>query len=431
MGKTLPKKGAFSEEMEFRKRPTIQRRTQIAFLATRLMGTPFWCLLCMLGFILYKNAHITPLQVAAIVALKPATSLLSPYWYGAIYGRPDKIIANLVGAHFFRYLPFLFLPWIQSAWLIILAFGLYMMLSRASIPAWMELFKHNLPETKREQLVGYGTMTDYLADAALAMLAGFLLDSYPEMWKWFFSLTAALGMTSILWLASITPIQIPKTFIPPPQKQIRWRDEIIKPWQQTWNLLSLRKDFAAYQIGFMLGGGGLMIIHPALPQFFVDTLDLSFVKMGLALSVCKGIGVLCTTPIWTRQFRKLTIFQFSALVTFFATLFPFILFAASWHLSLIYLAYAFYGIMQAGSEMSWHMSGLIFAKEQESLTFSSTNILTAGLRGCVIPTVGALLLPTLHPVGLMLIGALLCLSASTCFLFYGRKSMTFLQQNAK
>ena len=401
----------------------LAKRTQIAFLAMRLMGTPCWCLLSMLGFILYKNVHITPLQVAAIVALKPATSLLAPYWSGAIHGRPDKIIANLVGAHFFRYLPFLFLPWIQSVWLIILAFGLYMMLSRATIPAWMELFKYNLPQTKREQLVGYGTMIDYLAAALLAAPFGFLLDAHPEMWRWFLSITAALGICSTLLLPSIAPSHAPIPHFSLEKSPPTWRRlgyQISKPWKQIWDLLRLRKDFTIYQIGFMLGGGGLMIIHPALPQFFVDTLDLSFVEMGLAISVCKGIGVVCTTPLWTKLFRKFTIFHFSALVTLLATLFPFLLLAASWHLALLYLAYAFYGVMQAGSELSWHMSGLVFAQEKESLTFSSTNILNVGLRGCAIPTLGALLLPTLHPIGLLLIGALLCLCASGYFLLNGR-----------
>jgi len=372
----------------------------------------------MLAFILYKNIHLTPLQVATIVALKPATSLLSPYWSGAIYGRPDKIIANLVCANLFRYLPFLFVPWMGSAWLIILAFGLCMMLSRAMIPAWMELFKYNLPETKREQLVGYGTLVDYLGAAFISILIGIVLDLHPEMWRYLFSATAILGILSTALLARLPLSHAPSCSTPAMPFNIQ--EKISKPWKQVWDLLRSRKDFSIYQIGFMLGGGGLMMIHPALPQFFIDTLNLSFVEMGLALSLCKGFGVACTTAFWTKLFRKFTIFHFSALVTFFAALFPFLLMAASWHIVLLYLAYGFYGAMQAGSEMSWHMSGLIFAGDKDSSTFSSTNVLTVGLRGCIIPTLGAFLLPSLHPIGLMLIGALLCLSAATYFLFNGR-----------
>ncbi|MFC2049506.1 MFS transporter, partial [Chlamydiota bacterium] len=266
----------------------LTRRTQIAFLGIRLMGTPCWCLLSMLSFILYKNAHVSPLQIAAIVALKPATSLLSPYWSGTIYGRPDKIIANLVGANLFRYLPFLLFPWIDSVWLIILAFGLYMMLHRATIPAWIELFKHNLPENKREQLVGYGTIVDYLGAALITVLVGILLDKHPESWRWLFSATAALGILSTLLLASLAPSHAPPVDSPAPFKI---QEKIAKPWKQVWDLLRHRKDFTIYQIGFMLGGGGLMIMQPALPLFFVDTLNLSFVEMGLAIALCKGVGV--------------------------------------------------------------------------------------------------------------------------------------------
>ncbi len=394
----------------------LARRTQIAFIGIRLLGTPCWCLLSMLAFILYKNLGLTPLQVAAIVALKPATSLLSPYWSSRIHGRPDQIVANLVGANFFRYLPFLFMPWIHSAWLIILAFGLYMMLSRATIPSWMELLKYNLPEEKRGQLIGHGTIIDYLGSALIAVVAGILLDHYPEGWGWFFSLTAALGMLSTLLLASIAPRNVPITKSAP----LKLQEHLSKPWRQVAELLRKRKDFTIFQIGFMLGGGGLMIMQPALPQFFVDTLNLSFVEMGLAISLCKGIGVACTTSLWSKLFRKTTIFHFSALVTFFAALFPFLLLSTSWHVALLYLAYGLYGIMQAGSEMSWHMSGLVFAQNQESTTFSSTNILTVGLRGCIIPTLGAFILPYLHPLGLMLLGATLCLAASTYFLLNAR-----------
>jgi predicted MFS family arabinose efflux permease len=371
----------------------------------------------MLAFILYKNVHITPFQVATIIALKPATSLLSPYWSSAIHGRPDKIITNLVGANFFRYLPFLLLPWIASTWLIIAAFGFYMMLSRATIPAWMEILKHNLPDTKREELISYGTVIDYLGTALVSILAGFVLDMYPLLWRWFFSCTAGLGLLSTFFLTTFT-LSYPSL----PSSTAQAYSKLLKPWKEVWQLLRRRKDFLYFQIGFMLGGGGLMIMHPALPQFFMDTLHLSFVELGLALAFCKGIGVACTTHFWTRFFRKLTLFHFCAIVTFFAALFPFLLLTTTWHSVFLYLAYVFYGIMQAGSELSWHMSGLVFARKEDSSTFSSTNILTVGIRGCVIPGLGALLLPYLHPLGLMLLGTLLCLSACSYFLFRNHAS---------
>ena len=400
---------------------SLANRTQFVFVWTRLMATPAWCLLSMLAFILYKNIHLSAFQITVIVALRPAASLFSPYWTQAIYQRPDRLIANLVGANLLRHLPFLFVPWVHSAWFVIFAFGLYMMLTRATIPTWMEIFKHNLPKTKREQIVGYGTTIDYLGAAVCTVGMGILLDLYPDSWRWLFSITAGLGILSTLFLTSIAPPA--STPIPSPPA-VNIQEKISKPWRQVWELVCKHKDFTFFQVGFMLGGAGLMIMHPALPKFFIDTLHLSFVEMGLAIALCKSIGVALTTPLWIRLYRKINIFQLSALVTCFATLFPFLLLATSFHVALLYLAYALYGVMQAGSELSWHMSGLVFAREKDSSIFSITNVLTVGIRGCIIPATGALLLPFIHPLGLILLGAMLCLFASAYFLLYSRQPRT-------
>jgi hypothetical protein len=108
-------------------------------------------------------------------------------------------------------------------------------------------------------------------------------------------------------------------------------------------------------------------------------------------------------------------------VTILAALSSLLLLMAPMHLFLLYAAYILYGVMQSGSELSWHMSGLVFAKEKESSAFSGTNILTVGMRGCIIPAMGALLLPAAHSVGVMLIGASLSLIATWHLMRYSSK----------
>lgn len=368
------------------------RKIQIAFLGTRLLGSPFWSLLNMLVFILYKNSHITPLEITLLIALKPLSALVSPYWSG-----------TLINASLIRYLPFLFLPWISSSWLIIFFFGLYMTLSRATIPTWMEVIKSHLPEKQREKMVAHGSTIEYGGTALLTLAWGFLLDYFPDGWRWFFSGAALLGLISTLFLNRVPS---PKALPASPSSFI------LKPWKQAFDLLCSRRDFALFQIGFMLGGAGLMIMQPALPVFFIDTLNLSYVELGCALALCKGIGVALSSPLWTRLFRKINIYHFSGFVTLLAALFPILLLAAPLHVSLLYLAYIFYGVMQAGSELSWHMSGPVFAGDKDSSLYSSINVLTVGIRGSLIPALGALLLPLSHALGVMLLGAALCLLAT-------------------
>lgn len=399
----------------------VSRITRWAFLWTRILGTPFFVLINMLPFILYKDLHITPWQITAIVALKPMSSLLAPYWSQSIYQRPDHIIANLVWGNIFRYLPFVFIPWIDSPWYIIFAFGIYMLLHRATVPAWMEMLKRNLPNRTHEYTVGYWSTIDHLGTAIVTLALGFILDSSEQVWRLLFPAMAICGLSSTFLLMRLP--SLPKPQLDSNAKSAHWdkiKEGFIKPWQHSWKLIREHVGFANYQIGFMIGGAGLMIMQPALPSFFVDTLNLSFVEMGLAIAVCKGIGVAVTSPFWTRLFSKMDIFYFSGLVTLVASLFPFLLLIAPLHLWVLYFAYALYGVMQAGSELSWHMSGIVFAKENESSAFSGTNVLTVGLRGCIVPAAGAIVLSMSNSIGVMALGGVLSFFSALFLIRYSR-----------
>lgn len=404
---------------------SLAKRTRLSFIAMRLLGTPLWTLLSMLVYILYKQVGLNPLQITCIVALKPTSSLLSPYWSHAIYKRPHKLTANLLGANFLKYFFFLWLPWVDSVWLIIFAFGVYMTLSRGAIPAWTEIFQSNLPSEQREQLISYATTIDYLGTAIMSVLLGVILDFYPDQWRWLFGISALLGILSTTLLTLIHPHMSDSV-----QKPIclsgrsankgldtlyRFKKQMFRPWKAVSRLLLKRSDFMVFQWGFMLGGSALMIIQPALPRFFMDTLKLSFVEMGCAISLCKGLGVALSSSIWMRLFRKITIFQFSSLVTHFAAIFPFFLLASYWQGALLYFAYGLYGVMQAGSEMSWHMSSLVFSRGSDSSLFSITNVLTVGIRGCLVPILGSLLLCWLQPSSVIVLSAFLALAASIYF----------------
>lgn len=402
----------------------LAKRTQAAYLFVRILGTPGWSLICMLAFILYKHALLTPFQAALVIALKPTSALLAPYWSQAIYQKTHKVATNLIWANILRHIPFVFTPFFHSSWFMIASFGLYMTLTRAMVPAWMEMLKCNLPIKRREEIVSYGTTIDFVGTALLTILMGVLLDRYPPYWPLLFAISSFLGMlsTSLLIRIPFTQKVIEDANPIDSVKKTSFYERIIKPWRSVWRLLKNDRGFAIFQIGFMLGGGGLMMMHPALPQLFIDTFKLSFTNLSLAVAFCKGIGVACTSPIWTGLFRKINFYALCALVTFFAALFPFLLIATSLHLSFLYLAYICYGIMQAGSELSWHMSALVFAKEQDSSFHSITNVLTVGIRGCFIPFIGSMLLPQIHPIGVILLGAILCISASLFYLASLRSS---------
>lgn len=391
-------------------------KTRFAFMVTRLLQIPFWGIFNMLPFILYKDLHATPLQITVMICLKPAVSLISLYWSASVHKRRDRLLSNLIWGNILRHLPFLFYPFIDNVWFFVFSFGFYMTLHRGVIPAWMEVLKINIPGVKREKVFAYGSSLDYLGAAILPLLFGWLLDDFGSAWRFVFFASAVIGILSTFFLSKIPIDQAPQEG-DQDNENISWKT----PWVNAWNLLKARPDFARFQLGFMLGGGGLMIMQTTLPEFFIDVLNLSYKELALALTVCKGAGYALSSPLWALRFSRMDIYRFSGFVTLVASLFPACLMLAQWNLLWLYFGYIAYGIMQAGSEMSWNISGPIFSKDHDSSLYSSVNVLTVGMRGCFVPAIGSVIYQTSGASSVMVAGAILCALATERMLHYSRK----------
>lgn len=399
------------------------KRTRSAFMWTRVLNTPFWAIYNMLPYIIYKDLHATPLQITTIIILKPTVSLIALYWGALVEKRKDRLIANIVWGRILGHIPFFFFPFINNPWFFIFAFGFYMMLSRGSEPAWMEILKLNIPNASRERTFAYGSAAGYLGTATLPFALGGLMDSYADAWRWIF-VVAALISTAAIFCKWKIPIQLDnppsqKSHPPPPRTSLI--NLLVTPWKSAFKLVAKYPNFRHYQLGFMLGGGGLIIMQPALPVFFMDNLKLTYTELAVALTLFKGIGFAITSPAWAKLIQKFNIYDFNGVVTFFAVLFPLCLIGAQYDLIWLYSGYLLYGIMQAGSEMSWSLSGPIFAKNEDSSAYSNVNILAVGLRGCFFPIVGTTLMYSIHATGVMFIGAALSFLSTMCMKYYGNK----------
>lgn len=392
-----------------------QGRTRFAFLWVRILAIPFWAIFNLLPLILYKELHASALECTAMIALKPMSSLLSPYWSLSIYQRQDRLVSNLIWANLLKFLPFLFFPWFGWNWLFILSFGSYMLFHRGSIPAWMEIFKVNIKGVSREKIFSAGSVIDYLGSAILPVLFGTILDDTPYFWRWLFFGTALLGLFSTLFLYAIPS---PVGNISFKSSDESWIDFLVKPWKQCWSLLKKRPDFARFQLGFMLGGSGIMIMQPIFPIFFVDVLNLSYTKMVIAISICKGIGYAVASPLWARRFNQTNIYSLGGLVTLLTAIFGMLLLLSTQHLGWLFVSFLFYGIWVAGSDLVWNMSGPHFSNDEDSSLYSRTNVLTVGLRGSIIPLVGSFLYMISNSITVILVGCFLCLLASERMRYY-------------
>lgn len=393
------------------------RKTRSIFLWSRFLNTPFWTIYNMLFIILYKELHATPFQITAIIVLKPLASLFSPYWSMWIEKRKDRLVSNIVWANILKYVPFLCIPWFHNVWWCIFSFGFYMIFLRGVTPAWMEIIKLNIQGKSRERVFAIGSTIDYLGSAVLPIAFGWILDDYSGSWRWIFFATASVGILSTLLLSYI-PVNTDAVFADKPV--FNFKNSMIKPWKSSWNLIKERPDFGKFQVGFMFGASALMMMHTLLPVFLVDELELSYTKILFAIALCKGIGFALSSPFWVKLFHKINIFHFCSIVTSLAALFPIIIFCGYFHVAAPYLAYIIYGVMQAGSELSWNMSGPYFAKDLDSSSYSSLNVLTIGIRGCFAPILGTIIGSLTNAPTVMVIACILCLIATERMRSYGK-----------
>lgn len=400
-------------------------RTRLAYILTRILDTPFWSLYNLLPIILFKDLKASPYQLGLLIALKPLVSLLSSYWSTRVQRYPNKILSSIFYGRFLAYLPFLLFPFIHSIWYFIFSFGFYMFLQVGMVPAWMELLKQNLPSTIRDKVFSYTQIFGYLGGGLLPFLLGWVLDEWPGIWRWMFPGVAIVALTAYYWQSFI----LVRPFDTSDKTVGEVSHPLIHPWKSAWELLKKRPDFAHFQLGFMLIGSGLMIIQPTLPVFFVDKLNLSFTEMGVAITLCKGIGFACSSSLWVRLMQKIDLFHFGSIIAAIAVVFPLLLLAAQTQVVWLYVAYLIYGFMQAGNELSWNLSGPMFAKKENSSPFSTVNIIAVGVRGIFVPLLGAYFLEQFGSLTVIIISGLLFLLASIRMALYSRNYMVFPLSN--
>jgi len=386
-------------------------KTRNAYILTRILDTPFWGLFNLIPFILYKDLQASPFEIALAVTLKPLSSILSSYWSARFHHNSQSLVSSLVTARLMAFIPFLMLPFIHTSWYLIACYGLFMLLQVGMMPAWMEILKQNLPRETRDRVFSYAQAFGYLGGGLLPFLVGWLLDGFTESWRWLFPLAALISLTSIFWQKGLKVDSSPST-----QQSAHG---IAKPWKNAWHLLNRRRDFAKFQLGFMFLGCGLMILQPTLPVFIVDKLHLSYTELGIAITLCKGIGFACSSFMWTRLLQRLNLFHFSALISILAAGFPLLLILAQLENTWLYAAFVLYGLTQAGNELSWNLSGPLFSKNEDSSPYSNVNIISVGIRGIFIPSLGALLLAELGTQAVMLFSCALCLIGALRLTTYG------------
>jgi MFS family permease len=386
------------------------KKTRFALIASFLLNEPIVSIFAVFTIILTKYLGATSFQIAIFTMLKPAVSVFSFYWSMRAIHKPQMLRSGLVLTTALSVIPFLFFPFIDNLWFFIISSAWYMVFSRAQVPALMEILKLNLPKKPRERLFSIASTAAYATGAVIGLLIGEILDYKGSTWKLVFFVSSLFVLIGALIQRSFPlPQQEDQAHNEPsPQKDlVQW---LLHPIKETIRVLKERPDFAHFQWGFMITMIGLMLAMPAVP-FFLTNQQLSFVELMISFNICKGLGFIIATPFWTKSFKKYTIHTISNAVCMGFGLFYLLMLLTVFGPIWLFISYLFYGIVQAGSHLLWHLSGPIFAHNQNSQLYSAVNILMVGIRGAFVPPLGAL--------SCDLFGPMATIAAGMCICFFG------------
>jgi hypothetical protein len=387
----------------------LRGNTRAIFIGTKLLSSPLEAMCGLLAFILYKELHASPLQITLLISSKPIVALLSFYGNLIIQNNAKRLKSLIIGSTIISFLPFLLFPLISNVWFFIGAYAIFMMTNRAIIPAWSEILRINLSHQERSKTFSVGSTANYLTNLVVPILISPFIDYYPGIWKPIFLLLAMVHVLNVIVISfiKIKNLDLASPTEKPPPFSIQ--SILITPWKNSWFLMKNRQDFRNFQFVFMFGGSGIMLMQPVFPFFFKQTLQFSYTELTLAISFCKGIGFALFSPLWAKKLHQISIHLFNSYVTFLAGLFAVFLIAAAYHSYWAYMAYLIYGIMQAGSELSWNLSGPIFSKEKDSTQFTGVNVALVGFRGCIFPFLGEALFLYSNSLTVFACGGLICL----------------------
>ncbi len=403
-------------------RDLYQKKTCQTLFFYGLLGEPLFTLCGFIPYILCNNLGANGLQIALLTTLKPVVSLFSFYWSASLKEKGAKLRSNLVYASFLARVPFLFFPFISSSWFLIGSSAIYLLFSRAAIPAWSEVLRLNLPEESRGKAFSWSFSFSYLEGMGLSLAVGAILDQNQDLWRWLFFLAALIGMAGVYLIFKLPIKHIFTT--PLETRSNSFQKKMMKPWKDTYSLLKTRPDFALFQWGFMVCGFGIMLVQPILPFTLIEHFQFSYMQFGIASIACKGFCIVLSSPFWGRILHRISPFTISASIFFLTALFLFTLHSAYFSPFLAYIAFGFYGIAQGGSHLLWNLSGTYFSKKEDSSSFSGVNVVMVGIRGFVAPFLGAFLAFFFSSSCILFLGALFCLAAAFLVLKNGKKSFS-------
>jgi len=343
-----------------------------------------------------KALHALDWQVTLLVMLWPLSNLFS-IWWGKLIEHSHSLSKYFLIAAFLGRLPLVLMIFVSSYYdflfLIVLLFSFNALMS----PAQNTIFQTNFTQENRGPAFGYMSSLMILISLIATYMTGKLLDVNESYFRYFFVVIAIFGTLGSIVFSKIKINKIKRSEKAFPNMKLL----IIGPIKRSIEVLKKNSEFACFERSYFIYGIGFMVILPAIPKYLVDYLQMGYSQTFLAKGVLSQVGILLLAPIVGRIFSRRNPIQFNGFTFGLLSFYPAILLVSSFFLNyslsnyLVYLAFIVFGIAMSGVFISWNISSIFFAGDEDVAMYQSVHVTLTGLRGLFAPFLGYVILQLL------------------------------------
>jgi MFS family permease len=352
-------------------------------------------------------------QVTILVMLWPVSNLFS-IWWGKILERSQNISKFFILTSFVGRLSLVLMLWVSGYYSYLILMVLLFSFNSLISPAQNSIYQHNIRPQNRGTVFGYFSSITTLVLVISSFISGKILDINEELFRYIFFTIGLFGFISTIFMALI---QNRKT-----KEEVKEKQPLLQlflqPIKRSFEVLKKNHDFALFERNFFIYGIGFIIILPVLPSYLVDYLQMDYSQTFLGKAILSQLGILFLAPFTGKIFDKKNPAYFTFLAFATLSIYPLTLFISSFFIGtsfvnyIVYLAFLIFGIAMSAILISWNISSIYFAGEEDASMYQSVHVTLTGIRGILVPFIGYFIMKFFTVRTVFILSALCLLTAS-------------------
>ncbi len=355
-----------------------------------------------------KALHAQDWQLMLMTMIWPVANFFSVWWARVFERSCHKnryfLLAGVLGR-----LTLVYAIWLVTMNEYLVLLGLLFASNSLIVPAQNSIYQRNINQRRRARVFGLTLSLAMGVSVLVTFVAGRLLDIREQSFRWILVVT---GLSGFIHAVVLSLIRIQEPLTERSCTPLSLKQTLLEPITGTLKLLRDNKPFARFERSFSIYGMGFIMMQPVIPIYLVDKLQLNYTTNFLAKGILSQLGLLFLSPLLGKLHDRMHPFRFISGAFALLMVFPLLVVVSSlWSggqllpVILVFAAYLVFGIAMAAVNVSWNMSSIFFAGQQNASIYQSVHVTMTGIRGLIAPVLGIALMKIFNITAVFVVAA--------------------------